>query len=106
MVDQVVTRMHQALNLIRPRMLPKNNSGVMAPNTNWKYASESVGKWNGMAVFAAELAWPVSLKLFVMVPGWPTKLSKKCLNQPTPVNWVCTPLRTPCPRDVAPNPIL
>ena len=36
--------MHQALKLIRPSTLPKNSSGVIAANTNWKYARLEVGK--------------------------------------------------------------
>src|ERR1700729_4272485 len=60
-VDHRGTSRHQALNLIRPSTLPRNSSGVMAANTNWKYRSESVGKWNGTAVLAADTAWPCSL---------------------------------------------
>ena len=33
-----------------------NSSGVIAANTNWKYASDDVGKWNGMTVLAADTA--------------------------------------------------
>ncbi len=48
--------MHQAENLIRPITLPRKSSGVMAANTNWKYARLAVGKWNGMIVLAPDKA--------------------------------------------------
>ena len=32
----------------------------MAAKTNWKYARLAVGKWNGMIVFAPDIAWPCS----------------------------------------------
>ena len=35
-VDHSGTRRHQASILMRPSTLPRNNSGVMAANTNWK----------------------------------------------------------------------
>ena len=78
----------------------------MAANTNWKYARLEVGKWNGMRVLAAETACSLFTHALVMPPGLPTKLSQKCVQPLTPVNCVCTPLRTPPPMDVAPNPIL
>ena len=59
-----------------------------------------------MTVLAADTAWPCSPTLLVIPPGLPTKFSKKCLTHPTPVSWVWTPLCTPPPMDVAPNPIL
>ncbi len=34
------TKISQTLNLIRPITLPMNRIGVIAANTNWKYASE------------------------------------------------------------------
>ena len=42
-------------------------------------------------MLAAETAWPCSPTLLVIPPGLPTKLSKKCVQPPTPVSWVCTP---------------
>ena len=65
-----------------------------------------MGKWKGMTVFAADTAWPCSWRALVTVPGLPTKLSKKCLKNPTPLSWVCTPFFTPSPSEVAPKPIL
>ena len=41
---------------MRPSTLPRNSRGVMAANTNWKYARLEVGKWNGMRVLAADIA--------------------------------------------------
>src|ERR1700734_2013238 len=106
MADHSGTRRHQALNLMRPNTLPRNSRGVIAPKTNWKYASVSVGKWNGTSVLAAETACPSSPTLFIICPGLPTKFSKKCFTQPTPVNWVGIPLGTPPPIEVEPNPSL
>src|SRR5580658_1792232 len=98
--------MHQALNLIRPRTLPRNRSGVMAAKTNWNQAKESVGKWKGMTVLAADTAWPSSPTELVIPPGLPTKFSKRCLTHPTLESWVGTPFLTPPPTEVAPKPIL
>ena len=96
---------------MRPSTLPRNSSGVIAANTNWKYASVAVGKWNGIAVFAADIAWPCSPRLLVMPPGFPRKLSKKCVKVPVVPAfcvWVTNPSTTltPPPMEVEPKPSL
>ena len=61
-----------------------------------------------MTVLAADTAWLCSPTLLVMLPGLPTKFSKKCLH-PAHVarTWVWTPFCTrPPPSEVAPKPIL
>ena len=78
----------------------------MAANTNWKYASDAVGKWKGMMVLAADTAWFCSPWGLTIGPGLPRKLSMKCVQPPTPLSWVCTPFFTPPPNELAPNPIL
>ncbi len=78
----------------------------MAANTNWKYARVAVGKWNGMAVLAADTAWFCRPPGLVIGPGLPQKLSMKWVQPPTPDNWVGTPALTPPPHELAPKPIL
>ena len=45
-----------ALNFRRPTSAPKKRIGVIAANTNWKYASVAVGKWKGTNVLAPDTA--------------------------------------------------
>src|SRR6266550_7818991 len=57
-----------ALKLTRPRTEPSARIGVIAANTNWKYTSVAVGKWNGGPVEIDGIsAWPSS-------PTWPSTL--------------------------------
>src|SRR5450759_979306 len=67
----------QALKLIRPSTDPSIRIGVMAANTNWKYTSEDMGKWNGgPSVIDGITAWPSSAPAESTVPDLPQKLSK------------------------------
>src|SRR5207249_5678399 len=57
-----------ALKLTRPRTEPSARIGVIAANTNWKYTSVAIGKWNGGPVEIDGIsAWPSS-------PTWPRTL--------------------------------
>ena len=60
-MDHRTTNGIQALKLIRPSTDPSIRIGVIAANTNWKYASVAVGKWNGgPVVIKGMLACPCS----------------------------------------------
>src|SRR5947209_7210826 len=87
-----------ALKFTRPSTDPSARIGVIAANTNWKYASVDVGKWNGgPSVIDGISAAPSS-------PTWPRMLPPS--PQSVPRN-PCAP-NTPPPLCAIewPNPIL
>src|SRR5690349_2783365 len=82
-LDQRTTNGIQALKLIRPRTEPSIKIGVIAANTNWKYASVAVGKWNGGPVVIDGIdAWPSKAPAFRIDAGFPQKWAKKPLSAP------------------------
>src|SRR5204862_1854184 len=91
MLDHRTTNGIHALKLIRPSTEPSMRIGVIAANTNWKYTSEDIGKWNGgPSLIDGITAWPCSAPVESTVPDLPQNVSKN------PV---------PCPIGV-PKPIL
>src|SRR4030081_3749197 len=72
-----------ALKLIRPSTEPSIRIGVIAANTNWKYTSEAIGKWNGgPSVIDGITAWPSSAPAERTVPDLPQNVSKNPLPWP------------------------
>jgi len=69
------TKIIQTLKLIRPSTLPMNRIGVIAANTNWKYATEAPGSLKlGISPFSSGMfAWPSRAFAPRMVRGSPTK---------------------------------
>src|SRR6478609_3983234 len=52
--------------------------GVIAANTNWKYTSEDIGKWNGgPSVIEGITACPCSAPCESTVPDLPQNVSRK-----------------------------
>src|SRR6267378_6294603 len=82
-LDQRITNGIHALKLIRPSTEPSIRIGVIAANTNWKYTSEAIGKWNGgPSVIDGMTAWPSSAPADRTVPDLPQKVSKNPLPWP------------------------
>src|SRR5437870_1647119 len=76
-VIQISTYGIQALKLTRPRTEPSARIGVIAANTNWKYMSDEVGKWNGGPVVIDGItAWPSSAACPSTLPGLPSAVPR------------------------------
>src|SRR3974390_3289246 len=90
-----------ALNLRRPTSPPRNNSGVIAAKTNWKYAKVAVGKWKGMRMLAPETAWSCSCWALKSVNHLPTKLDQ---NDPDAPKCACgEPKASESPQPIPPT---
>src|ERR1700737_1990192 len=86
-VDQSATNGIQALKFTRPSTEPSIRIGVIAANTNWKYASDDVGNLKAgiPPLSSGMLARPVSCELPRIVPGMPMKVEKN--PEPDPMGW-------------------
>src|SRR6185503_6442176 len=82
-LDHSSTNGIHALKLMRPRTEPSIRIGVIAANTNWKYTSDDIGKWNsGPVLIDGITAWPSNAPVDSTVPDFPQNVSKKPVPLP------------------------
>src|SRR5580658_2786062 len=85
-IHRAVKGIH-ALKFTRPSTEPSARIGVIAANTNWKYASDDSGNLNAGPALPINgmFAWPCSCVWPRMFPGLPTNVDSRLV--PCPIGW-------------------